>query len=94
MPCPHMKAHLAANKFFLFWLGQTNLISGSTGFFQNLKGRLVGKKRKIKKILHFLHWLWLSIITLFKTNPAYMIYMYSDFSKFAFKKCVSMLKLT
>ena len=30
-------------------LGQTNLISGSTDFFQNLKGRSVGKKRKIKK---------------------------------------------
>ena len=37
-------------------LGQTNLISGSTDFFQNLKGRSVGKKRKIrKKIPNFLH---------------------------------------
>ena len=37
--------------------GQTNLISGSMDIFQNLKGRLVGKKRKIKKIPNFLHWL-------------------------------------
>ena len=29
--------------------GQTNLITGSTNLFQNLKGRSVGKKRKIKK---------------------------------------------
>ena len=34
--------------FFLL-LGQTNLISGSMDVFQNLKGRSVGKKRKIKK---------------------------------------------
>ena len=30
-------------------LGQTNLISGSTDFFQNLKGWSVGKKKENKK---------------------------------------------
>ena len=30
-------------------LGQTNLISGSMDFFQNLKGQLVGKKKESKK---------------------------------------------
>ena len=40
---------LGLNKDYMIVLGQTNLISGSTDFFQNLKGRSVGKKRKIKK---------------------------------------------
>ena len=38
-------------------LDQTNLISGSTDFFQNLKGRSVGKKENKKKMPNFLHWL-------------------------------------
>ena len=44
---------LITNSLILFIsiinLGQTNLISGSTDIFQNLKGRSVGKKKKIKK---------------------------------------------
>ena len=40
---------LGLNEDYMIVLGQTNLISGSTDFFQNLKGRSVGKKRKIKK---------------------------------------------
>ena len=35
-------------------LGQTILISGSTDFFQNLKGRSFGKKENKP---NFLHWL-------------------------------------
>ena len=31
------------------YLGQTNLISGSTDFFQNLKGRSVGREKKENK---------------------------------------------
>ena len=44
---------LITNSLILFIsiinLGQTNLISGSTDFFQNLKGRSVGKKKENKK---------------------------------------------
>ena len=53
-------------------LGQVNLISGSTDFFQNLKGQSVGKKRKIKKNPQFFA---LALIinksfNFFRANPA------------------------
>ena len=52
-----LKLDRNSSNVVLINLGQTNLISGSMDFFQNLKGQSVGKKRKIKKIPNFLHWL-------------------------------------
>ena len=40
---------VAEKIIFSLGLGQTNLTSGSTDYFQNLKGRLVGKKKENKK---------------------------------------------
>ena len=77
-------------------LGQTNLTFGSKDFFQNLKGRSVGKKRKIKKKSPiFCSGSYLVIINKsFLLHVGQTLHPCSDFSKFAFKKCVSMLKLT
>ena len=39
-------------------------------FFLKFEGSVGGKKRRIKKICNFLRWLWLSIKTFVRENPA------------------------
>ena len=58
------------------------------GVFSKFEWSIGRKKSENKKSSYFfLLWLWISI----KTFPNGI---YSDFSKFAFKKCVTMFKLT
>ena len=68
-------------------LGQTNLISGSMNFFQNLKGLSVGEKRQNKK-KNPQYFELASIIN--KSSLLHVgqtLHPCSDFSKFAFKMC-------